>query len=167
MAIELIEQVVLTSQSGSVTFSNIPQDGKELIIKTHTFHTTTNAGEVLYSSMKLNNNWRARALNWYNSAFADTSAQPVVEEYIGLTTKTSNPQDYSYNEVRIADYALSKGKNYNWLGMAGMDDNNNQHNAHGFGGGSTGESSPITTLEWYLSERFFAVGSTFSLYKTT
>jgi hypothetical protein len=165
-AYELIATQVLSSQTGTISFSSIPQTYRHLQIRVSA--AQTNSGNYNDFYMYINNVFTASYHNHRllgNGSQVQTSANTGTQYTIaGKATSTDITNAFGAATIDIFDYTnTTKRKAYKSLhgsisGSAGSGP------IVELSSGMTGGSSAITTIDLFLLTFQFLVGSRFSLY---
>lgn len=152
---ELVQTIDITAITSSVTFSNIPQDGTDLILLTSA-RTTSNSLRGIRLQFNGDN-----ASNYENTGF-NYSYTLNVTPYNGIYAAFSMPNGtngYAPAKIVIYKYTDSSYKVVKADGKA--------HANMYVGTGQWNSTAAITSMTVGLSGDSFEVGSTLSLYKMT
>lgn len=161
MSLKLIEEIILTSNQSTVTFSNIPQDGKSLLFRVSARCTDTANNGTLTNITCNNQNLDNSVVNAFDGSFG----YDVIFSSLANVAKISNAANtsnlFSNFILEINDYSNSGRKRYLSYG-AFLDDVN--YSAGYFVGGDIGSSAGEINTITFNTTGNFVTGSTFSIY---
>ena len=163
-----IETIELTASQSSITFSSIPQDYDDLIIKMSLRSSGVGRGIRLRlgnGTLNTGSNYTSLLLQG-NGTSVITSVQTTTELYIGVTTNTSTTSNiFSVDSCYIPNYTSATNKS---ISADSVSENNATQAIQFIDAGFFSTSSAIDIAQIFLSDSAdLAAGCTASLYGIT
>jgi hypothetical protein len=157
---ELIEEIVLSSDAASVEFNDIPQTYEDILIRAYLRYTSTTAKSL---RVRINDD----SGNNYDSVFYwTTSLQAVDASYwnVGyMTTSSAAAGKLSAADLSIPGYSGSIRKAAHWRMLSYVGGASNNYVGY-TGHGAWRDTDAITDIELYPEANDFLSGAVFRLY---
>ena len=160
-----IQTYTLTSNASSITFSNIPQNYTDLLLRFSA--RSSNAGTQSQFKIRFNSdsgsNYIRREIAGYGSTVNSFNATTTAFEYIYISANTGTSSTFSNGEAYIPNYTGSSSKSFSINNVQENNDSTNNYLAL-MAGRWTGTAA-VTTIELIeQNSGNFVSGSTFTLY---
>lgn len=161
MTMTLVETIeVGAGGAASISFTSIPQDGTDLVLK---FSLRSSGGDNV-CFLRFNGSTSNYSNRYLNGTGSSVSSGTDTSIYQSIATSSSTANTFSSGLSYIANYAVSQNKSVS-------SDSVNENNATGarqlLVAGLWSDTSAITSLSLVLAGNNFVENSTASLYKIT
>ena len=168
MAFTLVETVDVTSTTSTVTISNIPQDGVDLIIKGSMRHNTTSSGFGFLEFNGTTSNIYGHQVLFGDGNNATATTEYSKREFFNVTSNKSNDTSNTHSnfEIYIPNYTDSGTKNGSTSSVVETSSSTANWSAIFYNkANNVGAITSVRFGSFQLSG--ILSGSTFSIYKVT
>lgn len=161
MTMTLVERVELTSSQASITFSNIPQDGTDLLVFVSARNDSGAGDQLLMSFNGVTTNRSSRRLRGNGSDAASATSSDIFG-YLVDANQTANT--FSNASYYIPNYAGSTAK---LVSVDVVTENNGTAAYQSIVAALWNSTDPITSISLIPNAGNLVSGSSASLYKIT
>lgn len=163
MTMTLVQRVELTSSQASISFSNIPSDGTDLLLLTSlrgSLADTASFATVAFNGSTAN--FTSRFLLGSGSGASSSSRSDILLYFVGANA-TSNT--FSNTSIYIPNYTASTNKS---ISVDGVNENNSTASRQEIWAGLWSNSNAVSSITLTAGESTnFVSGSSATLYKIT
>jgi hypothetical protein len=158
---KLIETKTISSTTAAIEFTNVPQDGTDLVAICSTRTTTATVVGAVRMALNGNNGYQTRLVGGGSgNAFSDQ-----IDPVLGLTSTNANTSNtFGSCIFYVTNYTLTAAKSASY---DSVQERNGQESYQQIGGGLWGSFGGVTTVTFTAGADSFVAGTTISLYKIT